>query len=318
MPSLSELGAAVFFAILVRPPVPGLACRSDSERGRCRSAILEARYRALVEQIPAVVFMAYLDRGIGEAYVSPQIEATLGFSQAEWLEDPVRWYSQIHPDDKERWSVEAAEMFLTGEPLRSAYRVLARDGRVVWFHCEAKMVRREDGRPWFIHGVGFDITDLKRAEAALQEERNVALRDSGYRRRAGRRARPGRADRALQPRLRADDRVRVRRGAGAVLLGPVPGRRRSRAVQGALARAARRAAAAATTRAIWMARRRARRRIAWSSTVLPRRGRRRSSTSSRPASTSPSASGWSRRSSRSAPGSSAGSARICTTAWAST
>src|SRR5580698_8074295 len=31
---------------------------------------LEARYRALVEQIPAVVFMAYLDRGIGEAYVS--------------------------------------------------------------------------------------------------------------------------------------------------------------------------------------------------------------------------------------------------------
>ena len=28
---------------------------------------VEARYRALVEQIPAVVFMAYLDKGIGEA-----------------------------------------------------------------------------------------------------------------------------------------------------------------------------------------------------------------------------------------------------------
>ena len=79
---------------------------------------LEARYRALVEQIPAVVFMAYLDRGIGEAYVSPQIEAALGFSQEEWLEDPVRWYSHIHPDDKQRWSTEAAEMFLTGNPLR--------------------------------------------------------------------------------------------------------------------------------------------------------------------------------------------------------
>ncbi len=77
---------------------------------------LEARYRALVEQIPAVVFMAYLDRGIGEAYVSPQIEAALGFSQEEWLEDPVRWYSHIHPDDKQRWSIEAAEMFLTGNP----------------------------------------------------------------------------------------------------------------------------------------------------------------------------------------------------------
>ncbi len=134
---------------------------------------IEERYRALVEQIPAIVFMAYLDRGIGEAYVSPQIEEKLGFTQREWLEDPVRWYQQIHPRDKDRWSVEAATVFLTGKPLRSAYRVLARDGRVVWFHCEAKLIRREDGRPWFIHGVAFDITDLKKTEEALQEERNV-------------------------------------------------------------------------------------------------------------------------------------------------
>ena len=134
---------------------------------------VEARYRALVEQIPAVVFMAYLDKGIGEAYVSPQIEAALGFSQEEWLEDPVRWYEQIYPDDKDRWSSEAAEMFLSGKPLKSAYRVLARDGRVLWFHCEAEMIRKEDGRPWFIHGVGVDITELKQAEESLQEERNV-------------------------------------------------------------------------------------------------------------------------------------------------
>src|ERR1700690_3444340 len=134
---------------------------------------LEARYRALVEQISAIVFMAYLDRGIGEAYVSPQIEATLGFSQEEWLEDPVRWYQQIHPDDKQRWSVEASEMFLTGKPLRSTYRVHARDGHVVWFQCEAKMVRRPDGRPWFVQGIAFDVTELKEAEAALSNERNV-------------------------------------------------------------------------------------------------------------------------------------------------
>jgi PAS domain S-box-containing protein len=134
----------------------------------------ETIYRNLVEQIPAVIFRAHLDRGIGEAYVSPQIEASLGFSQEEWLEDPIRWYQQVHPDDKQRWSIEAAEMFLSGKELRSAYRVLARDGRVVWFHCQAKMIRRNNGRPWFIHGIAFDITELKRAEEALQEERNVA------------------------------------------------------------------------------------------------------------------------------------------------
>ena len=134
---------------------------------------LEAKYRALVEQLPAVVFMAYLDRGAGEAYVSPHIEASLGFSQAEWLEDPVLWYRQIHPEDKLRWSTEAAEMFLSGKPLRSAYRVIARDGHVIWFHCEAKMIRHGDGRPWFIHGIAFDISDLKRTEQELQGERNV-------------------------------------------------------------------------------------------------------------------------------------------------
>ncbi len=126
-------------------------------------------YRILVEQIPAVVFIAFFDKNFGETYVSPQIEATLGFTQEEWLNDPVRWYQQIHPEDKARWSAEAAQMFLTGEPLHSVYRVLARDGRVIWFQCEVKMVRRESGQPWFIHGVGFDITRRHENEEVLRE-----------------------------------------------------------------------------------------------------------------------------------------------------
>ena len=135
---------------------------------------LEAKYRALVEQIPAVVFMAYLDEAMGEAYVSPQIEALLGFTQEEWLQDPVRWYRagpSRRQDSAGAWKRPSCS--LRGKPLRSAYRVLSRDGRVIWFHCEAKMIRRDDGSPWFIHGVGFDITDLKRTEEALEEERNV-------------------------------------------------------------------------------------------------------------------------------------------------
>ena len=130
-------------------------------------------YRVLVEQIPAVVFIAFFDKGFGEAYVSPQIETSLGFTQEEWLNDPVRWYRQIHPDDKERWSIEAAQIFLTGEPLQSVYRVLARDGREVWFHCEVKMVRRTGGEPWFIHGIGFDITEQKQAEIALSKSEEM-------------------------------------------------------------------------------------------------------------------------------------------------
>ena len=151
---------------------PADRARSPFE-GNVQPSNLEAKYRALLEQIPAVVFMAYVDGGTSEAYVSPEIEAALGYSREEWLEDPVRWYERIHPDDKQRWSVEAAGMFLSGKPLRSSYRVIARDGRAVWFHCDARMVRKPDGQPWFIHGVAFDISDLKHTEGALQQERNV-------------------------------------------------------------------------------------------------------------------------------------------------
>jgi PAS domain S-box-containing protein len=136
----------------------------------------ESMYRALVEQIPAVIFIAYIDKGTSEAYVSPQIEAALGFSQEEWLDDPIRWYRHIHPEDKERWSIEAAQMLSTGNPLKSSYRVLTRNAKVLWFRCEAKMVQHADGRPWFLLGVGFDITELKRTEEALQR-RTEALRN---------------------------------------------------------------------------------------------------------------------------------------------
>ena len=166
---LLELAAA--FPLVESEAEQGLTAffKGESESSGLALPEVDARYRTLVEQIPAVVFMAFLDKGIGEAYVSPQIETMLGFSQEEWLNDPVRWYQQIHPEDKARWSIEAAGLFMSGQPLKSLYRVLARDGHVVWFHCEAKMVRNENGQPWFIHGVAFDISELKRAEASGRE-----------------------------------------------------------------------------------------------------------------------------------------------------
>lgn len=158
----SMTSAAAFFGEAV----------SAGEKGLRRTAEppeVAARYRTLVEQIPAVIFMAFLDQGLSEAYVSPHVETVLGFTQEQWLNDPIRWYQQIHPDDRSRWSKEAAKLILSGQPLRSVYRVIARDGRIVWFHCEAKIVLAEDDRPWFIHGTAFDITELKEAELALQQ-----------------------------------------------------------------------------------------------------------------------------------------------------
>ena len=98
----------------------------------------------------------------------------------------------------------------------------------------SQMVRRADGRPWFIHGVGFDITDLKRTEEALQEERNFVVGDPGHGGRAGGGARSAGADRALQSRLRTDHRVCVRRSAGQRGCGTCFCRRRDRDASSAM------------------------------------------------------------------------------------
>ncbi len=121
-----------------------------------------------------MVFMAYLDEGIGEAYVSPQIEK-LCWASRRRSGCRIRFAGirRFIPTTSSAGAWKRPSCFLSGKPLRSAYRVLSRDGRVIWFHCEAKMIRRDDGSPWFIHGVGFDITDLKQTEEALEEERNV-------------------------------------------------------------------------------------------------------------------------------------------------
>ena len=44
------------------------------------------------------------------------------------------------------------------------YRLIARDGRVVWFSDSAIVVRDADGDPLYVHGVMLDITERKEAE----------------------------------------------------------------------------------------------------------------------------------------------------------
>ncbi len=140
----------------------------EDESARLSLYKAEARFRVLVEQIPAVTFLASFDEGMNELYVSPQIEKLLGFSQKEWLENPVLWYTQMHPDDRNRWHIEFANTVATAAHFRSDYRLLTRDSRVVWVRGEAQVIRDERGNPLFLQGIAFDITEHKLAEEILR------------------------------------------------------------------------------------------------------------------------------------------------------
>ncbi len=139
------------------------AQRTEEQRRK-----VEARYRTLVEQIPAVTFMAALNEDVTELYVSPQIEALLGFTQEEWLGNPFLWFNQLHPEDRERCNREFARGCRTGGPFRAEFRALTRDGNVVWVRGEARVVRDDEGHPLFLQGIAYDITESKRAEEAVR------------------------------------------------------------------------------------------------------------------------------------------------------
>ncbi|HYV39393.1 MAG TPA: ATP-binding protein, partial [Gemmataceae bacterium] len=100
----------------------------------------------------------------------------LGFTQEEWLNDPVLWHRQLHPQDRDRWHREFSRTCATAQPFRAVYRFLARDGRTVWVLGEAKVVRDNAGRPMFLQGVAFDITERKEAEENLKQS-NRTLED---------------------------------------------------------------------------------------------------------------------------------------------
>ena len=144
--------------------------RKEAER-KVREA--EARYRTLVEQLPAVTYVQQPTGDKRVTYVSPQVESVLGYPADRKLLDGDHWIKIMHPDDCERVLAEDRRTDRTGEPFRVEYRQFASDGRMVWIRDEAVLVRDEEGNPLYWQGVQYDVTDQKLAEESLRrnEER---------------------------------------------------------------------------------------------------------------------------------------------------
>jgi PAS domain S-box-containing protein len=146
--------------------------RGERERAKKALGLSEDRFRRLVEQIPAVTYVQEpIDSDTPKAitYMSPQYEAMLGYPAETEILDEEHWLRMLHPDDRERVLAEELRTDETGEPYRIEYRLIARDGRVVWVHDEATLVRDEEGNALYWLGVQYDITELKRTEEELRQ-----------------------------------------------------------------------------------------------------------------------------------------------------
>ncbi|MBI3648660.1 MAG: PAS domain-containing protein [Actinobacteria bacterium] len=139
-------------------------------------------HRALVEGIPAILYIDKPDEYSTNFYTSPQAVDLLGFTQEEWGSTPELWLQQIHPDDVQRVIEENRRTNQTSDRFLSEYRMIAKDGRVVWLRDEAVLVRDEDGEPLHWRGIMLDITNEKEAEEKLRWSLEVLRRTSQQRR----------------------------------------------------------------------------------------------------------------------------------------
>ena len=149
------------------------AIRAAARRTEGRLAVSEARLRSLVESIPASTYVAVASgnrSGYDTDYISPQITEMIGYTPQELLDAPDLWFEILHPDDRESALRADAAHFASGAPLRQEYRVIARDGRIVWLRDEAAMLRGEDGGPAFSQGVLTDISEAKATEETLRRQ----------------------------------------------------------------------------------------------------------------------------------------------------
>jgi PAS domain S-box-containing protein len=156
-----DVPGPLLFAVSLRD----VTKRRDQEE-RMREA--EAKYRTLVEQIPLATYINELGFPIRTQYMSPQIEAMLGYPVEAWYE-PDFFPTIIHPDDKERVFAEVERTHGKGEDFRAEYRLIGADGRIVWVLDETVAVRGEEYRPLLLQGFLVDITSQRATADAAGE-----------------------------------------------------------------------------------------------------------------------------------------------------
>jgi diguanylate cyclase (GGDEF)-like protein/PAS domain S-box-containing protein len=143
-------------------------------RTREELGLSDHRYRSLVEQVPAVSYVARWEPGSPFTYVSPQIEEILGYPAERWVAEPELWAERLHPADRELVLMEEMRTFQHEIPFDCEYRLIAADGSVKWIWERDTIVRDADGRASHTEGVMVDITERKLAEDRAQHYLDTA------------------------------------------------------------------------------------------------------------------------------------------------
>jgi len=142
--------------------------RLAAERARTET---EAKYRALIEQVAAVSYIAELGVHGEWVYVSPQVETIFGYTPEEWLSQSGQW-TRFVPAEDHPIIHAAEEACMSARRFQAEYRITRKDGQIIWVSDTAVVVPGSDNHP-LMEGIIVDITERKALENQLQQARRM-------------------------------------------------------------------------------------------------------------------------------------------------
>lgn len=132
----------------------------------------EAKYRSIVELLPAIVYLAQPFPPYSPIYVSPNI-IEFGYSAAEWVERDDMWVNILHEEDRERVLRATGDAISQGLETELEYRIIGRNGAIHWVHDKGRFVSDEDGNKISWQRVVVNITKTKELEEQLRQSQKL-------------------------------------------------------------------------------------------------------------------------------------------------
>jgi len=172
-----------------RETVESLRAALEAAEARAEAAEAHAdALEALIARVPAVLLEFELlpgASGMLPVFVGGAgMQAILGYATEEFMSRAEFWREIVHPDDFGLVMEATEKLFTEGESATRPHRVRHKDGSEVWLEGHNLLLRREDGTPYRVHTILFDITERHRAEREtlelLQKERFLRQRLKGF------------------------------------------------------------------------------------------------------------------------------------------